>query len=387
MEKLENSMKNNDNPITLIGLNLKLIIRKLIFLFGLIIAGLQFSQFLSSLMNAINTDFYLQNKTLLNNLALLVFFIIMIQLLVDLISFGKVTFKKKIIHNFTREIFKISKFLTSSRIKITSFLLGFIFIPLEWRFMFKPVDINKSPLAESLYQQYSNLSNNVFIFFVLLYITFMIYLSRKQVIYENDVFILNKENQIENKLLFYLKLENLLQKENWEEELNKLIVEPAYRNLVRIYKVKIETIMPSKENKFSTIYYNIYSETTSGVPLDMIQVKINFYEPISNFYKSLDNITKNENQNKDNELVKEDSNSESEINSDKSTLSSIKKELKSRPLKEKESNLDLDPKKISEEIKKRIENNGNNLKKIKKLAPSKNNKKRPGLGKVNPRLK
>lgn len=387
MEKLENLMKNNDNPITLIGLNLKLIIRKLIFLFGFIIAGLQFSQFLSSLMNAINTDFYLQNKTLLNNLALLVFFIIMIQLLVDLISFGKVTFKKKIIHNFTREIFKISKFLTSSRIKITSFLLGFIFIPLEWRFMFKPVDINKSPLAESLYQQYSNLSNNVFIFFVLLYITFMIYLSRKQVIYENDVFILNKENQIENKLLFYLKLENLLQKENWEEELNKLIVEPAYRNLVRIYKVKIETIMPSKENKFSTIYYNIYSETTSGVPLDMIQVKINFYEPISNFYKSLDNITKNENQNKDNELVKEDSNSESEINSDKSTLSSIKKELKSRPLKEKESNLDLDPKKISEEIKKRIENNGNNLKKIKKLAPSKNNKKRPGLGKVNPRLK
>lgn len=387
MEKLENSMKNNDNPITLIGLNLKLIIRKLIFLFSFIIAGLQFSQFLSSLMNAINTDFYLQNKTLLNNLALLVFFIIMIQLLVDLISFGKVTFKKKIIHNFTREIFKISKFLTSSRIKITSFLLGFIFIPLEWRFMFKPVDINKSPLAESLYQQYSNLSNNVFIFFVLLYITFMIYLSRKQVIYENDVFILNKENQIENKLLFYLKLENLLQKENWEEELNKLIVEPAYRNLVRIYKVKIETIMPSKENKFSTIYYNIYSETTSGVPLDMIQVKINFYEPISNFYKSLDNITKNENQNKDNELVKEDSNSESEINSDKSTLSSIKKELKSRPLKEKESNLDLDPKKISEEIKKRIENNGNNLKKIKKLAPSKNNKKRPGLGKVNPRLK
>lgn len=385
MEKLENSMKNNDNPITLIGLNFKLIVRKLIFLFGLIIAGLQFSQFLSSLINAINTDFYLQNKTSLNNLAFFAFFIILIQLLVDLISFGKVTFQKKIIHNFTREIFKISTFLTSTRIKIASFLLGFIFIPLEWRFMFKPTDINTSPLAESLYQQYSNLSNNVFIFFILLYITFMIYLSRKQVIYENDVFILNKENQIENKLLFYLKLENLLKKENWEEELNKLIVEPAYRNLIRIYKVKIETIMPSKENKFSTTYYNIYSETTSGVPLDVTQVKINFYEPISNFYESLNNITKNENQNqnKDKELAKENSNSESKINSDKSALSLINKELKSRPLKETESN--LDPNAISEEIKKRIETNGNNLKKLKTLPQ--NNKKRPGLGKVNPRFK
>ena len=384
MEKLENSMQNNDNPITLIGLNLRLIVRKLLFLFGFIIAGLQFSQFLSSLMNAINIDFYLQNKTLLNNLAFLAFFIIMIQLLVDLISFGKVTFKKKIIHSFTREIFKISTFFTSTRIKIASFLLGFIFIPLEWRFMFKPVDINTSPLAESLYQQYSSLSNNVFIFFVLLYFTFLIYLSRKQVIYENDVFILNKENQIENKLLFYLKLENLLKEENWEEELNKLIVEPAYRNLVRLYKVKIETIMPSKENKFSTIYYNIYSETTSGVPLEVIQVKINFYEPISNFYESLNNITKNENQNqnKDKELAKENSNSESEINSDKSTLSLINKELKSRPLKETESN--LDPKKISEEIKKRIETNGNNFKKLKTLPK---NNKRPGFGKVNPRLK
>lgn len=384
MEKLENSMQNNDNPITLIGLNLRLIVRKLLFLFGFIIAGLQFSQFLSSLMNAINIDFYLQNKTLLNNLAFLAFFIIMIQLLVDLISFGKVTFKKKIIHSFTREIFKISTFLTSTRIKIASFLLGFIFIPLEWRFMFKPTDINTSPLAESLYQQYSSLSNNVFIFFILLYFTFMIYLSRKQVIYENDVFILNKENQIENKLLFYLKLENLLKKENWEEKLNKLIVEPAYRNLVRIYKVKIETIMPSKENKFSTIYYNIYSETTSGVPLEVVQVKINFYEPISNFYESLNEITKNENQNqnKDNkELVKE--NSTTEINSDKSTLSLINKELKNSPLKEQESN--LEPKKISEEIKKRIETNGNNLKKLKTLP--KNNKKRPGFGKVNSRLK
>ena len=351
----------------------------------MIIAGLQFSQFLSSLINAINTDFYLQNKTSLNNLAFFAFFIILIQLLVDLISFGKVTFQKKIIHNFTREIFKISTFLTSTRIKIASFLLGFIFIPLEWRFMFKPTDINTSPLAESLYQQYSNLSNNVFIFFILLYITFMIYLSRKQVIYENDVFILNKENQIENKLLFYLKLENLLKKENWEEELNKLIVEPAYRNLIRIYKVKIETIMPSKENKFSTTYYNIYSETTSGVPLDVTQVKINFYEPISNFYESLNNITKNENQNqnKDKELAKENSNSESKINSDKSTLSLINKELKSRPLKETESN--LDPNAISEEIKKRIETNGNNLKKLKTLPQ--NNKKRPGLGKVNPRFK
>lgn len=380
METIEKSMHNNDNPITLIGLNFKLIIRKLIFLFGLIIAGLQFSQFLSSLINAINTDFYLQNKTSLNNLAFFAFFIIMIQLLVDLISFGKVTFKKKIIHNFTREIFKISKFLTSSRIKITSFLLGFIFIPLEWRFMFKPVDINKSPLAESLYQQYSSLSNNVFIFLILLYFTFLIYLSRKQINYENDVFIINKKNKIEIELLFYLKLENLLKNENWEEELNKLIVEPAYRNLVRIYKVKVETIMPSKENKFSTTYYNIYSETTSGVPLEMIQVKINFYEPISNFYKSLNNIIKNENQNKDNELVKE--NSTSGINSTKDPLSLINKELKKRPLKPKES---LDPNAISEEIKNRIENNGNNLKKLKTLP--KNNKKRPGLGKVNPRLK
>lgn len=379
MEKLENSMKNNDNPITLIGLNLRLIVRKLLFLFGFIIAGLQFSQFLSSLMNAINIDFYLQNKTLLNNLAFLAFFIIMIQLLVDLISFGKVIFKKKIIHSFTREIFKISTFLTSTRIKIASFLLGFIFIPLEWRFMFKPTDINTSPLAESLYQQYSSLSNNVFIFFILLYFTFMIYLSRKQVIYENDVFILNKENQIENKLLFYLKLENLLKNENWEEELNKLIVEPAYRNLIRIYKVKIETIMPSKENKFSTIYYNIYSETTSGVPLEVVQVKINFYEPISNFYESLNEITKNENQNKDNELVEE--NSTSGINSTKDPLSLIDKELKERPLKEKES---LDPNVISEEIKKRIKTNGNNLKKLKTLPK---NNKRPGFGKVNPRLK
>ena len=61
MEEFGNSMHNTDNPVTLSGLNSKLIIRGVLFYTLLIGFGLLSAQFVMSLLT-INLEFYFSNS-------------------------------------------------------------------------------------------------------------------------------------------------------------------------------------------------------------------------------------------------------------------------------------------------------------------------------------
>lgn len=328
MEEYGNSMHNTDNPVTLSGLNSKLIIRGVLFYTLLIGFGLLSAQFVMSLLT-INLEFYLSVAPLIRITSFFVMVGILISYLFKATSKTNELSKSPYPSNSVRDSIAIFKVLNKRQVKALSFFYGLMFIPIEWLFIFdaKPLDLadHFKTVRQILYNQNSGISNNLYFgLFLLLFVIWIYFASGKTVF----------EKRMTNQGLLKLtpevvkELHNSITNKEWEDYVLKLLFNPVYHDIVRVFKIEESYSRLGTDGSDLDVNYKVYAETISGIPLEPINIVIRFYEDT---YLQL--------------LPDYNSEVESGVNSSKKLDKKIK-EKRNRNLDKQ----NLDPKAISDEI-------------------------------------
>ena len=328
MEEYGNSMHNTDNPVTLSGLNSKLIIREVLFYTLLIGFGLLSAQFVMSLLT-INLEFYLSVAPLIRITSFFVMVGILISYLFKATSKTNELSKSPYPSNSVRDSIAIFKVLNKRQVKALSFFYGLMFIPIEWLFIFdaKPLDLadHFKTVRQVLYNQNSGISNNLYFgLFLLLFVIWIYFASGKT----------GFEKRMTNQGLLKLTpevvkdLHNSITNKEWEDYVLKLLFNPVYHDIIRVFKIEESYSRPGTDGADLDVNYKVYAETVSGIPLEPINIVIRFYEDT---YLQL--------------LPDHQSKIKSEVNPSKKLDKKIKEK--------RNRNLDkhnLDPKAISDEI-------------------------------------
>ena len=278
MEEYGNSMHNTDNPVTLSGLNSKLIIRGVLFYTLLIGFGLLSAQFVMSLLT-INLEFYLSVAPLIRITSFLVMVGILISYLFKATSKTNELSKSPYPSNSVRDSIAIFKVLNKRQVKALSFFYGLMFIPIEWLFIFdaKPLDLadHFKTVRQILYNQNSGISNNLYFgLFLLLFVIWICFASGKTVF----------EKRMTNQGLLKLtpevvkELHNSITNKEWEDYVLKLLFNPVYHDIVRVFKIEESYSRPGTDGSDLDVNYKVYAETISGIPLEPINIVIRFYE-------------------------------------------------------------------------------------------------------------
>lgn len=328
MEEYGNSMHNTDNPVTLSGLNSKLIIRGVLLYTLLIGFGLLSAQFVMSLLT-INLEFYLSVAPLIRITSFFVMVGVLISYLFKATSKTNELSKSPYPSNSVRDSIAIFKVLNKRQVKALSFFYGLMFIPIEWLFIFdaKPLDLadHFKTVRQILYNQNSGISNNLYFgLFLLLFVIWICFASGKTVF----------EKRMTNQGLLKLtpevvkELHNSITNKEWEDYVLKLLFNPVYHDIVRVFKIEESYSRPGTDGSDLDVNYKVYAETISGIPLEPINIVIRFYEDT---YLQL--------------LPDYNSEVESGVNSSKKLDKKIK-EKRNRNL----DKLNLNPKAISDEI-------------------------------------
>ena len=328
MEEYGNSMHNTDNPVTLSGLNAKLIIRGVLFYTLLIGFGLLSAQFVMSLLT-INFEFYLSVAPLIRITSFFVMVGILISYLFKATSKTNELSKSPYPSNSVRDSIAIFKVLNKRQVKALSFFYGLMFIPIEWLFIFdaKPLDLadHFKTVRQILYNQNSGISNNLYFgLFLLLFVIWIYFASGKT----------GFEKRMTNQGLLKLtpevvkELHNSITNKEWEDYVLKLLFNPVYHDMIRVFKIEESYSRPGTDGADLDVNYKVYAETVSGIPLEPINIVIRFYEDT---YLQL--------------LPDHQSEVKSEVNPSKK-LDKKLKEKRNRNL----DKLNLNPKAISDEI-------------------------------------
>lgn len=328
MEEYGNSMHNTDNPVTLSGLNSKLIIREVLFYTLLIGFGLLSAQFVMSLLT-INLEFYLSVAPLIRITSFFVMVGILISYLFKATSKTNELSKSPYPSNSVRDSIAIFKVLNKRQVKALSFFYGLMFIPIEWLFIFdaKPLDLadHFKTVRQVLYNQNSGISNNLYFgLFLLLFVIWIYFASGKT----------GFEKRMTNQGLLKLTpevvkdLHNSITNKEWEDYVLKLLFNPVYHDIIRVFKIEESYSRPGTDGADLDVNYKVYAETVSGIPLEPINIVIRFYEDT---YLQL--------------LPDHQSKIKSEVNPSKKLDKKIK-EKRNRNLDKQ----NLDPKAISDEI-------------------------------------
>lgn len=278
MEEYGNSMHNTDNPVTLSGLNSKLIIRGVLFYTLLIGFGLLSAQFVMSLLT-INLEFYLSVAPLIRITSFFVMVGILISYLFKAISKTNELSKSPYPSNSVRDSIAIFKVLNKRQVKALSFFYGLMFIPIEWLFIFdaKPLDLTDhfKTVRQILYNQNSGISNNLYFgLFLLLFVIWICFASGKTVF----------EKRMTNQGLLKLtpevvkELHNSITNKEWEDYVLKLLFNPVYHDIIRVFKIEESYSRPGTDGADLDVNYKVYAETVSGIPLEPINIVIRFYE-------------------------------------------------------------------------------------------------------------
>ena len=278
MEEYGNSMHNTDNPVTLSGLNSKLIIRGVLFYTLLIGFGLLSAQFVMSLLT-INLEFYLSVAPLIRITSFFVMVGILISYLFKATSKTNELSKSPYPSNSVRDSIAIFKVLNKRQVKALSFFYGLMFIPIEWLFIFdaKPLDLadHFKTVRQILYNQNSGISNNLYFgLFLLLFVIWICFASGKTVF----------EKRMTNQGLLKLtpevvkELHNSITNKEWEDYVLKLLFNPVYHDIVRVFKIEESYSRPGTDGSDLDVNYKVYAETISGIPLEPINIVIRFYE-------------------------------------------------------------------------------------------------------------
>lgn len=278
MEEYGNSMHNTDNPVTLSGLNSKLIIRGVLFYTLLIGFGLLSAQFVMSLLT-INLEFYLSVAPLIRITSFFVMVGILISYLFKATSKTNELSKNPYPSNSVRDSIAIFKVLNKRQVKALSFFYGLMFIPIESLFIFdaKPLDLadHFKTVRQILYNQNSGISNNLYFgLFLLLFVIWICFASGKTVF----------EKRMTNQGLLKLtpevvkELHNSITNKEWEDYVLKLLFNPVYHDIVRVFKIEESYSRPGTDGSDLDVNYKVYAETISGIPLEPINIVIRFYE-------------------------------------------------------------------------------------------------------------
>ena len=278
MEEFGNSMHNTDNPVTLSGLNSKLIIRGVLFYTLLIGFGLLSAQFVMSLLT-INLEFYLSVAPLIKITSFFIMVGILISYLFKATSKSNELSKSPYPSNYVRDSIAIFKSLNKRQVKALSFFYGLAFIPIEWLFIFdaKPLDLADQfkTVRQVLYNQNSGISNNLYFgLFLLLFVIWICFASGKT----------GFEKRMTNQGLLKLtpevvkELHNSITNKEWEAYVLKLLFNPVYHDIVRVFKIEESYFRPGTDGSDLDINYKVYAETISGIPLEPINIVIRFYE-------------------------------------------------------------------------------------------------------------
>lgn len=278
MEEFGNSMHNTDNPVTLSGLNSKLIIRGVLFYTLLIGFGLLSAQFVMSLLT-INLEFYLSVAPLIKITSFFIMVGILISYLFKAYSKTNELFESNYHSNSIRDSIAIFKVLNKRQVKALSFFYGLMFIPIEWLFIFdaKPLDLADQfkTLRQVLYNQNSGISNNLYFgLFLLLFVIWICFASGKT----------GFEKRMTNQGLLKLtpevvkELHNSITNKEWEDYVLKLLFNPVYHDIVRVFKIEESYTRPGTDGSDLDVNYKVYAETISGIPLESINIVIRFYE-------------------------------------------------------------------------------------------------------------
>lgn len=278
---INNSMHNTDNPVTLFGLNSKLIFRGLLFYSGSVTTALLVVQFLMSLLT-VNLSFYFEIIPTVKGIAYLFLLALFIEILIKAALKAQELSTSELPSNTMRDSLEILKTFSIRKVKWISFLLGIIMIPFDLLFLFSSKGFETSDqystVRDVLYHNNVMISNNYYFLFAFITVASWIYLSTKKSVYENE--IVNRED-FEINPESIKELHNAVISKDWENKVLKLLFKPVYHDLIRVYKLEERYQRPGTNDSEMQITYKVYAETVSGIPLRPTDIIVRFYEETS----------------------------------------------------------------------------------------------------------
>lgn len=391
---INNSMHNTDNPVTLFGLNSKLIFRGLLFYAGSVTAALLVAQFLMSLLT-VNLSFYFEIIPTVKGIAYLFLLALFIEILIKAALKAQELSNSELPSNTMRDSLEILKTFSIRKVKWISFLLGIIMIPFDLLFLFSSKGFETSDqystVRDVLYHNNVMISNNYYFLFAFITVTSWIYLSTKKSVYENE--IVNRED-FEINPESIKELHNAVISKDWENKVLKLLFKPVYHDLIRVYKLEERYQRPGTNDSEMQIIYDVYAETVSGIPLRPTNILVRFYEETSEkLMHELDFKTYNDTETVKAESVAPEVNKELKDSKSKVNLHEISEAIseKQKTLQEQKSLQEsrLQELKLVEKRDERAQFGKALLEKRKPVNSFSNQnfnkKQRKGFGKVNPR--
>lgn len=391
---INNSMHNTDNPVTLFGLNSKLIFRGLLFYAGSVTAALLVAQFLMSLLT-VNLSFYFEIIPTVKGIAYLFLLALFIEILIKAALKAQELSTSELPSNTMRDSLEILKTFSIRKVKWISFLLGIIMIPFDLLFLFSSKGFETSDqystVRDVLYHNNVMISNNYYFLFAFITVTSWIYLSTKKSVYENE--IVNRED-FEINPESIKELHNAVISKDWENKVLKLLFKPVYHDLIRVYKLEERYQRPGTNDSEMQIIYDVYAETVSGIPLRPTNILVRFYEETSEkLMHELDFKTYNDTETVKAESVAPEVNKELKDSKSKVNLHEISEAIseKQKTLQEQKSLQEsrLQELKLVEKRDERAQFGKALLEKRKPVNSFSNQnfnkKQRKGFGKVNPR--
>ena len=73
-------------------------------------------------------------------------------------------------------------------------------------------------------------------------------------------------------------LHNSITNKEWEDYVLKLLFNPVYHDIIRVFKIEESYSRPGTDGSDLDVNYKVYAETISGIPLEPINIVIRFYE-------------------------------------------------------------------------------------------------------------
>lgn len=391
---INNSLHNTDNPVTLFGLNSKLIFRGLLFYAGSVTATLLVVQFLMSLLT-VNLSFYFEIIPTVKGISYLFLVALFIEILIKVALKAQELSTSELPSNTMRDSLEILKTFSIRKVKWISFLFGIIMIPFDLLFLFSSKGFETSDqystFRDVLYHNNVMISNNYYFLFAFITVASWIYLSTKKSVYENK--IVNRED-FEINPESIKELHNAVISKDWENKVLKLLFKPVYHDLIRVYKLEERYQRPGTNDSEMQIIYDVYAETVSGIPLRPTNILVRFYEETSEkLMHELDFKTYNDTETVKAESVAPEVNKELKDSKSKVNLHEISEAIseKQKTLQEQKSLQEsrLQELKLVEKRDERAQFGKALLEKRKPVNSFSNQnfnkKQRKGFGKVNPR--
>ena len=227
----------------------------------------------------INLEFYLSVAPLIRIISFFIMVGILLSYLFKAYSKSNELSESNYPSNSIRDSIAIFKVLNKRQVKSLSFFYGLMFLPTEWLFIFdaKPLDLADQfkTVRHVLYNQNSGISNNLYFgLFLLLFVIWIYFASGKT----------GFEKRMTNQGLLKLTpevvkdLHNSITNKEWEDYVLKLLFNPVYHDIIRVFKIEESYSRPGTDGADLDVNYKVYAETVSGIPLEPINIVIRFYE-------------------------------------------------------------------------------------------------------------